>query len=1361
MNNYKKALIYIETDDESRSIQNILFKNSFKWIGVGGNSYNHRTTPYILVSYIDDKILRFIDGYHHDSIELARKGIYPESYPKLFNINNLEQYINLVVNKRISPTYKPKGKIVRENKIFEEVADNIHLDTGDVLNYYDDDAYAFLFYGGYPNGQFVIEQGLTHKNMMGNYLYNLKDENYMKVYHSQENDDYLYDRVEESEYKGRIWIDNKVISFWDLCYTKKDIIALKNIIKIIENKLNITINNDWLIEFFDIERQRLFLITLDKYFKGDLDEDDSKKMSTSYYDYLKQQHLNTKTKKTVPYGYGSKNPKYKSLQYRQSLYQESYNDDIINTNNMPYISRELTPIEQKKHFKIGDTVYIRPDSKKYFNDIDDESKNFIGKTAEIKDILSYRHVYSNKIKYNIENTMNGNIIPDNINYRWNDLIVFVANNNIDEEYDYGFFYRCLYKPSLAEPNYNKNKNKIIRESLDNFSKLPYDSICFKIDHDVENENLEEYANYLKKFNVDWKFNSNRSGVREYVFFTKNFENHKELTVFNCDYNYFTSNDYSKNLKISPLFHFLQLQNFLNKYTSPTYVSKNKIIRTLESNTWYPYRFKTEKEFIKEYGHNWINVVGWNDDNQMDYLFGQPYPFNVTKRDEGLPNINYVDDGFYDYWYINWKMLTNNEPIVPSYKSKGKIERTLESDTWYPYRFKTKKEFQEQYGDNWRSVVQYSFPEYMDDLLGKPFPFDKISLPVRYNRCNISIDMITKNDPIVPSYKPKGKIIRENIITEDCDFVNLPNGKRLTFNDSDAIPFMYINNKLLIGQNGSIHYTMVYDYVLSINSKIDEYELYNNSLKGRIWLNSKVISFWEYIKKEDLVKVISDINKNMDINIDDTWLLDYYESNEFDDKIGKNLIPINDYLIGDYKDNTNNEYYQKKKQQHIDTTFKHNVPSGYGSKSSKYKPLEYRQLLYQESNSIANPKIITKFAQNDIIMERISAKKMEIPGDILLFYHLFKSKGHKLYLVGGCVRDYLMGIKPHDFDMVTDAQPNEVTEILKKFRTDIHGAHFGVVRVYTDSEPTGYEIATYRKDISKGRDNKGNDPKVEIGKHITIKDDVKRRDLTINALFYDIETGEIVDIVGGRKDLENKIIRTVGDPFQRFNEDRLRILRTIRFSAVTKSKIDSETSEAIRNDNRLFGISDEDDVSRERIFAEFLKVKEKTRSNNDPSILTRFINLLIDYDIMRQIFPVLVTEKDIEPTKYLTVALAQTLRNNVIDSNFRQTLIDAKIPINYVDIISILIRILKDGVNEDNVYYLYRDIKSKNVRNDILTEWIKVMRINDKKVKALLYYEPTTSGTDVMKDGFKKAEIGEEIRRRESIKFKKLVNDLKN
>lgn len=394
----------------------------------------------------------------------------------------------------------------------------------------------------------------------------------------------------------------------------------------------------------------------------------------------------------------------------------------------------------------------------------------------------------------------------------------------------------------------------------------------------------------------------------------------------------------------------------------------------------------------------------------------------------------------------------------------------------------------------------------------------------------------------------------------------------------------------------------------------------------------------------------------------------------------------------------------------------------------------------------------------MLTERLNTQ-MDLPQDVIKFHKLFDNKGFKLFVVGGAVRDFLMGKKPHDYDMVTDALPETVMEILKGYRTDLQGVHFGIVRVFTEDEPQGYEIASYRKDISKGRDTKGTDKKVDIGRHITIKDDVKRRDLTINSLFYNIGNHEIVDIVGGMADIRNNIIRAVGDPHRRFDEDRLRIIRTIRFAAVTGGDIDDKTAKAIYDDPRLFNISNVDDVSRERIFTEFLKVKEKAKLNNDKFILKRFIDLLIQFGLMRQIFPVLVTERDIKPTIYLTIALAQSLKKNSINDAFKRTLIDAKIPGKYVEIIALLITIYKDGVSPDKVYDLYRSIKSRDLRFDILEEWINVMNIRDKNVKALLYYSPSTNGREVMNDGFKGSEIGEEIARREGEKFIHLVDNL--
>ena len=252
----------------------------------------------------------------------------------------------------------------------------------------------------------------------------------------------------------------------------------------------------------------------------------------------------------------------------------------------------------------------------------------------------------------------------------------------------------------------------------------------------------------------------------------------------------------------------------------------------------------------------------------------------------------------------------------------------------------------------------------------------------------------------------------------------------------------------------------------------------------------------------------------------------------------------------------------------------------------------------------------------------------LPKDIRMIARLFHNAGKDLFVVGGSIRDFLQGKIPHDYDIVTNAQPEETKKILKGWHvSDEQGKNFGVLRIFTKAEPLGYEIAVYRKDITKGRDVKGDDKKVEIGKHITIEDDVKRRDLTINSIFYDINKKEIVDLVGGIEDIKNGIIRAVGVPSERFNEDRLRILRCLRFAARIDGYIDTLTSNAIKNDNRLREIGPKDDVSQERIIQEFEKVFE--HAEKDPAILQRYVKLLTEYNMWEQMFPGLNINKNIE------------------------------------------------------------------------------------------------------------------------------------
>ena len=193
---------------------------------------------------------------------------------------------------------------------------------------------------------------------------------------------------------------------------------------------------------------------------------------------------------------------------------------------------------------------------------------------------------------------------------------------------------------------------------------------------------------------------------------------------------------------------------------------------------------------------------------------------------------------------------------------------------------------------------------------------------------------------------------------------------------------------------------------------------------------------------------------------------------------------------------------------------------------------------------------------DLLVE--SKLRLNVPSDIKKIHKIFKKNGYKLYVVGGAVRDAILGKRPKDFDLATDAKPDEVLNIARKggFKTLEVGKAFGVVLV------GGHEIATFRKDIGKGRRPSAVD-------YTDIKGDVERRDLTINALFYDIDKQTIVDLVGGIEDLRKGQIRTVGKAEERFDEDPLRKLRALRFAGSVGGRMHTDTFNALKeNPNRF-------------------------------------------------------------------------------------------------------------------------------------------------------------------------------------------------
>jgi poly(A) polymerase len=199
---------------------------------------------------------------------------------------------------------------------------------------------------------------------------------------------------------------------------------------------------------------------------------------------------------------------------------------------------------------------------------------------------------------------------------------------------------------------------------------------------------------------------------------------------------------------------------------------------------------------------------------------------------------------------------------------------------------------------------------------------------------------------------------------------------------------------------------------------------------------------------------------------------------------------------------------------------------------------------------------------------VPAHEPEIPADRLdqdalrIVYRL-RHMGHKAYFVGGCVRDLLLGAKPKDYDLATDAHPGEVRAIFRNCR--LIGRRFRLAHVYFRDGKV-IEVATFRKNPTDLAEDTGEESDLLITRDNvfgTAEEDAVRRDLTVNGLFYDPAIGEVIDFVGGRADLEAHRMATIGDPEVRMREDPVRALRAVRFAARLGFAIAPDTFEAMR------------------------------------------------------------------------------------------------------------------------------------------------------------------------------------------------------
>jgi len=209
--------------------------------------------------------------------------------------------------------------------------------------------------------------------------------------------------------------------------------------------------------------------------------------------------------------------------------------------------------------------------------------------------------------------------------------------------------------------------------------------------------------------------------------------------------------------------------------------------------------------------------------------------------------------------------------------------------------------------------------------------------------------------------------------------------------------------------------------------------------------------------------------------------------------------------------------------------------------------------------------------------------MAIPKEVKLVIQKLNQANFEAYIVGGCVRDFLRGVEPEDWDVATSARPKEIQKIFSK---SFYENKFLTVTVQTESKNPKLkeiEITTYRSE-AKYTDKRHPD-EVKFAK--TIREDLSRRDFTINAIALKITKPgnvEIIDIFRGKEDLKNKIIRAVGKPEDRFSEDALRMMRAVRFAVTLNFEIDPKTAEAIKKNSLGIGA-----ISKERIRDEFLKI----------------------------------------------------------------------------------------------------------------------------------------------------------------------------
>ena len=378
-------------------------------------------------------------------------------------------------------------------------------------------------------------------------------------------------------------------------------------------------------------------------------------------------------------------------------------------------------------------------------------------------------------------------------------------------------------------------------------------------------------------------------------------------------------------------------------------------------------------------------------------------------------------------------------------------------------------------------------------------------------------------------------------------------------------------------------------------------------------------------------------------------------------------------------------------------------------------------------------------------------KINLPPKVRYIINKIYQNNYEAYIVGGCVRDAILGFEPNDYDITTSASPNTIQEIFKDFKCIETGIEHGTVSVVIEDEI--FEITTYRIE-GEYKDHRRPD-KVDFTDRL--EEDLKRRDFTINAMAYNEKKG-LIDLFGGKEDLNNKIIKTVGNPYDRFNEDGLRMIRAIRFSSKLNFTIEKETLKAIYDKSFIIN-----NISLERITDEFTKIILSDKPENIKYLfetkLLKYLNISNEDNIdkLTQFYNEIIILNKINKNLEKRLALLDYIieKNNINCKSFCNELIYSKKVIkNHNIILTLLKNIEIDHLNKVEI----KKILSEVDRN-LLEEYLDISGIiydKEKKVDEIIdilseieennecyiIKNLKVNGRDIMSLGYKNKEVGE-------------------